>query len=263
MKLSCLRQNNSFLDQQGISTEELISVAEKLLASGQKGNLTIEVGTSRLFCKHFPPLSPREILFARIAKPAPLRAYDNAAKLRSRGFHCPTAVALFKGTQGDSLLLNELLLQGGLLKAVLFREFERMQHLPAASQTIKSGLFPRLGRFLRLLHDNAVYHSDLHDCNLWVVGTDNREFSLLDLEAVRFCALPRRRRMKNLSRLALNIGTAATQAGYDARASIRALTDAYCESTQETDLSPEALYGILEPAYIRGTRRWTAAKSDH
>jgi tRNA A-37 threonylcarbamoyl transferase component Bud32 len=205
MKLLFFRVNKTYLQQQGLETEDLSAAFRQVLAKSEKTIACAEVKGKGFFLKLHFYRHWQDRLLARLGQSKAERAFANSLRLEKLGFLCAEPVAVLKTAfPRAALLITEQLSRGDLLETWLT---ELLQKDPEA---ISAGL-KRLGKFLAELHQAGIYHSDLHDKNIWRIDD---AFYLLDTEAIRFHArVNRRRRLKNVLRLVRNLGSRAAQVG--------------------------------------------------
>jgi len=214
------------------------------------------LGESSVFLKLylFPRLRDRVLL--RLGKSKAARAYATALRLQALGILCPTPIALLRSRNPLALVLVlEALQEGTTLSRRVLEVLCRGTASCSASDC--AGLLGQLAAFVLRLHQQGIYHSDLHDSNLLVkaVGEEEFAFYLLDVEAVRFCReVSGRRRLKNLLRLTRNLGSTAARAGLDGEAFGLGLAKAYFEGAG-IQASAETLEKVRAAAR-RGVRLW-------
>lgn len=163
----------------------------------------------------FSRLRDRLLLHCGISKAA--KAYANALRLQELGIPCATPRALVKSRKPLTLtLVSEALQEGATLGR---RVAELFDGRPAADLSRDwRALTGQLAAFVARLHEQGIYHSDLHPKNLWVQDRAGGEatFYLLDVEEITFCGrISRPRRLANLLHLARNFAKAAARAQLD------------------------------------------------
>jgi len=155
--------------------------------------------------------------YAALAPRSPARAaWEAAAALARLGFATPVPVAAVEFRRAG-LLLRSFFVTAEVADAetadVRWRAI-LAERDPRRRRRMRRGFARALGALFRRLHLAGVYHNDLKDVNVLVVGSRKRPgFVLLDLERVRFSRdVSRRRRVKNLVQLARTLGPAASRA---------------------------------------------------
>lgn len=253
MKLKLCRINQAALAKHSLTIEELQQAAQSLIVGPPSAAMVMAVGDNSLFLKRYRFPRLRDKLRLRLGYNPAARAYEYARRLQEMGVPCATPLAVFASSSA-AVLITEALCEGGMLRDLFKRLFA-----DAVSPTLaqpRTALLRELAGFLYQLHEKGIYHSDLHDANIWVQHSDdNYAFALLDLEAIRFCRrVSIRRKLKNLLRLARNLGTAAAEAGVDGVPVALELADCYFSVSSlpvgESDIER------VKAAARRGRERW-------
>jgi|GEM_PF-7092704 len=246
MKLRFPRINQTYCREHGLQIEDLQAVAWPLIARNEKFHTEATIHGQSLFFKFQPYRHWRDRLLAGLGKSKAEIAFDHALRLAKLGVSCPIPVAVVKSpSPAGALLITERLGTGVLL----------MDWLAAALQKtdaeIKSAL-ESLSAFLLQLHQAGVYHSDLHDQNIWVM---ENVFYLLDMEAIRFYrGVNRSRRLNNVLRLARNLGSRAAQVGKEGETFALAFAAGYFTAA---GLQPrEGEIARIRAQARRGKERW-------
>ena len=255
MKLKLCRINRAALAENGVTVEELQQAAQSLIDGPPSAAMVRAVGETSHFLKlyHFPRL--RDKLRLRLGYNPAAKAYEYARRLQERGVPCANPLAVLAGSSpAVAVFIAEALCEGGMLRDLFKRLFADASS-PTPGQP-RTALLRELAGFLYQLHQKGIYHSDLHDANIWVQHSDDKfAFALLDLEAIRFCRrVSIRRKLKNLLRLARNLGTAAAEAGVDGVPVALEFADCYFSVSSlpvgESDLER------VKAAARRGRERW-------
>jgi Lipopolysaccharide kinase (Kdo/WaaP) family/Glycosyl transferase family 2 len=158
-----------------------------------------------LFIKRYNVFAAR-IALGSIGRVSPaVRAGRNATRLAALGFGVPVVVAAVEERRA------------GLVRRSFFVTHEAAgltadlwwQRAPAGARRHAAR---SAGALFRRLHECGVYHADLKDVNLLVHGTgDALDWTLLDLERVRFGPLGDGKRLTNVTQLARTVGRHASR----------------------------------------------------
>ena len=254
MTIDFCRINESWLAQHGLTAEALSSTIGALVEENLQGETacTIQQVTGvLLFFKTYRLRRGRDKLRTLLGRSEAQRAYNNAFRLQKRGITCPEAVALVGVRRALMVLVNEALTDGEILLGCFCRLLRHQVPSPPLT-----ALFEQLADFLLQLHTAGIYHSDLHDTNIWVKQHDDKfTFKLVDLEAVRLQPLiVSHQRQKNLLRLCRNLGTAAEIVGLDGKPLALEFANYYFKAAHWT--VTEQSLELVEDAAVRGMERW-------
>jgi hypothetical protein len=209
MNVTYLQTNTSWLTQNALPDEDLAEKLAKLAReTTHRGVIEVAQGVA-VFHKVHDISGAKAKLHLRLGTHAALRAYANAFRLQKKGIATPTPVLIVRLVEQNRIVFfSEALTTGAPLAMILRQVFANT----GAENSNINELFRALSTFLYELGEKGVYHSDLHDLNIWVQRdqSDKYLFYLVDLEAVRFCRkVSFRRRLKNAIRLTKNIGYSA------------------------------------------------------
>lgn len=245
MRLGFSRKSKKWLAERGVSDEELKAAAAELLRGEQLTKFQ-QVSGQPFFFKAYRYQNRWEILLPSLRARVAEKAYLKAGKLKKLGINSPKPVALLYQRKFGLVLVTEELKCGGTLDESI-RNILTPSPTPQLTEFLK-----RLASFLCRLHDKGIYHSDLHDKNIWL---DNGEFYLLDLEAIRFVSeISLTRRIRNLARIIRNLGTVAAGLNLQAEPLALELANYYFEAAKMAP-PPDAL-DMLKAAASRGMERW-------
>ncbi len=170
----------------------------------------IETPSGALYVKRYNVFALR-LALASLWRPSPAaRAWEGARALAARGFRVPELVGALEFRQAGVLRRSFFVTHEvpGALTADARWQALRADPDAARRRRARRTLAQALGDLFRRLHAAGVYHGDLKDANLLVVGPPDRPACvLLDLEQVRVPGwVGRRRRVKNLVQLARTLG---------------------------------------------------------
>ncbi len=249
------RLNEAWFAAHGLNPEDLERAVSSLLEERPTISTTKPVGGIPLFIKVYSFPCGRDRLRRCFGLSAGARAYDNALRLQAVGVDCPAPLVVLRHA-GAETLVTEALCEGETLGEWLRAALGNVRAKRAAGKVDCAHLLQQLARFLSHLHERGVYHSDLHDRNLWARAAESDlRFYLLDVEAVKFGRhISASRRRNNLLRLARNIGAAAAGGQVEAEALAVEFADEYFRAGGFPP-SPQLREG-LKTAVRRGTERW-------
>ncbi|NIM05476.1 MAG: hypothetical protein GTO55_04990 [Armatimonadetes bacterium] len=177
----------------------------------------VSLGETKVFLKLylFPRLRDRLLLHLGITKAG--KAYAASLRLHGLGILCPHHIAILRSNNPLALVLaSEALPEGTTLGRRIMESLREGQE--SSSSRDWQTLIDQLAAFVAGLHQQGIYHDDLHHSNLWVKAASGGklEFYILDLEEISFCStISRRRRLFNLLHLTRNLGAAAAGAELD------------------------------------------------
>jgi len=260
MKFQLRRINEAWFSRQCISINALQDSAADFANLESETALVVQIGNAPFFIKTYHIHNLQESIRHGLGFDKARAAYDNALKLqRKYSRHVPVPIALLSSRRPPiSLLIAEALQEGGTLAQWMNCEYNsgNLGNQPL-TPGINQDLIRQLSRFLADLHKQGIYHSDLHDRNIWVKPMESGlVFFLLDVEAVKFCRrISLRRRLKNLLRLARNIGANAAKMELEGEALALELAESYF---QMSGITPSAsLLEMVSASARRGKERWT------
>ena len=178
------------------------------------GRLVVSIaGHERvLFVKRYNSFSVRFKLLSPLFQSGALRSLKGAAILGRAGIASARPVAALEkrkyGVLVHSFFISDEI-AGGKTADTYWMKSLRDRMGPDGFRC-RRRFIERLAGLFRSLHAERIYHNDLKDANILVVGRDGHAdcaLFLLDLEGVRRCHwLSERRRLKNLVQLYRTLG---------------------------------------------------------
>jgi hypothetical protein len=178
------------------------------------GRLTVQVsGRPRsLYLKRYDGKSLVRRLVSPLVQSGAVRSLRGAAILRQVEILTATPVAAIEshslGLLRESFFISEEI-DGGKTADAYWRE-ELAQYKDGQGITLRRRFLAELAALFRSLHARGVYHNDLKDANILVVGAQNQKplrLYLLDLEGVkRYTRLSTNRKIKNLVQINRTLG---------------------------------------------------------
>jgi hypothetical protein len=204
---------------------DLLADADRLFAAPEclviKDQKKIKVGRTSLhiageprtvYVKRYNAFSFRFKLLSLFRRSGARRSLNGAVELHRGRIATPTPIAAvenrFCGILGDSFFLSEEI-AGGKTSNAYWTDSVK-EHRGGEGFKHRRAFLSRLAALFHSLHAQQIYHNDLKDANIIVVGkgTDEAiEYFLLDLEGVKHCLrLSWRRRVKNLVQLYRTLG---------------------------------------------------------
>jgi tRNA A-37 threonylcarbamoyl transferase component Bud32 len=228
----------------------------RLLKKMRRFSCQSSPGGKTVFLKLYLFSRLRDRLLLHLGNSKAIKAYAAAIRLNTLGIPCPAPITLLRSSNPLALILVTEALQEGTTLSLRVREV--LSRGPASAPLSDwSGLIDQLAAFVARLHQQGIYHSDLHHSNLWVkaLGGGEVAFYLLDVEEIAFCKrVSRRKRLENLLHLTRNFGTAAARAQLDGVALGLHWAKAYQEAAG-IRISAETLKKV-EAAARRGIQIW-------
>jgi tRNA A-37 threonylcarbamoyl transferase component Bud32 len=178
------------------------------------GRLTVQIaGRPRsLYLKRYNGLSFARRLFSPLMQSGAVRSLRGAAILRAADIPTATPVAAIesfrRGALRKSFFISEEIADGKTAD-VYWRE--EMAHLKGVQGVVSRRRFlAELATLFQSLHARGIYHNDLKDANILVVGAHKEtpmRLYLLDFEGVRRCSRVRSNRIiKNLVQINRTLG---------------------------------------------------------
>ena len=181
--------------------DRALASGEGLLKNGRRTAVTaVRVGHEALVVKEYRPCGMADRLKGLLRGSRAGLAWRAARRLAAAGIATPEPVAIVE--RAPALYLVTRLVEGAVPLDRLLRE-RFAGPLRPAELAAKRAMVAHLGRWLRHIHDQGIYHNDWSAKNILAVERSGRwAFYLLDLESVTFYKwLTRRRRTKNLGQL--------------------------------------------------------------
>jgi tRNA A-37 threonylcarbamoyl transferase component Bud32 len=174
--------------------------------------VTLAGGLKGIYVKRFNVFSWRYRLGSVFMASGAVRALRGAQLLSQENVPAACALAAVEfrscGMVTKSFFLTAEIAGGRTADAYWREELQRMASADAPAR--RRMFLQRLALLFRRLHDLNIYHNDLKDANILVVGGDDHRpesLFLLDLEGIRrYRSLSARRRIKNLVQLNRTLG---------------------------------------------------------
>lgn len=184
------------------------------------GRLTVPISGKRrsLYVKRFNSFSIRHKLVSAFMQSGAVRSLRGAALLREA--HIPTIVPVAavenrrRGALSKSFFLSEEIAGAKTVDAYWREELAILTGGQAF--TLRRQFLARLAALFHSMHDRGIYHNDLKDANILVIGRQagkTPQLCLLDLEGVRhYARLSAGRKIKNLVQINRTLGRYLRQA---------------------------------------------------
>ncbi len=174
--------------------------------------VTLAGGSKGIYVKRFNVFSWRYRLGSVFMASGAMRALRGAQLLSQQNIPAACALAAVEfrswGMVTKSFFLTEEISGGKTADAYWREELQRATRVDAPAR--RRMFLRRLASLFRGLHDRNIYHNDLKDANILVVGGDDHRpesLYLLDLEGIRrYRSLSVRRRIKNVVQLNRTLG---------------------------------------------------------
>jgi hypothetical protein len=264
MMLAPVRMNEEWISAHGLSFAEVERTASALLEEDHWTSGIRSCGSQSVFAKLYQAHSVSDRLRQQFRTGSAVVAFDVSRRLGDIGIRCPAPICVLRCRRSArTVFLSEALSDGDILQSWLSALCGAtpphgilQQHEYRAVKI--DVLLNECAVFLTRIHAAGVYHSDLHDKNIWLEADQKGQltFALLDVEAIRFYRnVSERRCQKNLIRLARNIGTDAARGGIDGNEFALQLVEEYYRLAGRS-ISDELRSAIRE-SVLRGIERWT------
>lgn len=211
------RMEPAFLDRLA-DADKLFTDASCVIVKDQRKikvgrvNVTLAGRPRSIYVKRYNAFSLRYKLLSRFTQSGAFRALQGAAILRAGQISTATPVAAVEhrsaGTLSKSFYLSAEIHGGKTADAYWCAELAGLSG--AAGFNSRRRFLARLAALFASLHGQQIYHNDLKDANILVVGAakvSDLQLFLLDLEGVRrYRCLSLQRKVKNLVQLNRTLG---------------------------------------------------------
>lgn len=142
------------------------------------------------------PILINRIAYSSIRKSKARRAYENALKVREKGFETPMPIAYLEQKKGG-LLNKSWFVSTQCSYPRMFREFADNSGMEGREDIPKA-----LGVYVAALHEAGILHLDLSVGNILFEKDENGiRFSLIDINRMKFCQVDQETGCKNMERL--------------------------------------------------------------